>query len=726
MRLWGIRINIVSTKISEDLFIMPKKRMHVGNTTQLLDARPDRMDLRDLPYRPALRPLPRAYPSEAQVSEFLGNYVRDGFILNQGFEGACTGFGLAAVVNYLLWNPKDKAKQTTVSPHMLYHLARFYDEWPGEGYEGSSCRGALKGWHKHGVCDAQLWSSAPSPKSVPDRKWTTDAVTRPLGIYYRVDKSSVVDLQAAIFDTNAIYVSANVHKGWNLDDKKIIPAKHTDLPEIKFSAAHTGVHAFALVGFNDRGFILQNSWGTDWGASGFAILTYNDWVENGLDAWAVALGVPQSTHAGLPPLTSARFFVQRAGSQGPAASGLFGGSGSEDVLAKRKASTWTLEQAYTHALVTGNDGCVINRLPDAGDAAHTSQVICFDEPKAWFEANASAAGAPWRVAIYAHGGLNAEPDAITRTRIMGPTFEKNGIYPIFVVWKSGPFETISDMLSDQFKALFGVSAPARGWTDRITDATDRTLEKVCHELLVRAMWQQMKDNVGDSMTDGRGLDQLVVHLEALRQLAQATGHPLEVNLIGHSAGSFVVGRTLRRWAPKDSGRKLNSCTLMAPACDVTFAINHFGTTLAEGGLPRARFQVHTLSEARELDDSVGPYRKSLLYLVSRALEREHKTGILGLANAFDPESVKDDSVWHATQVEPVRMWQELFWGKGEVPAKLSAGQGLFIVDKNTVDAGPRNVPAAHGAFDNSLFAMNTALENILAGKPEHPFVDLYY
>ena len=29
---------------------------------------------------------------------------------------------------------------------MLYEMARRYDEWPGENYEGSSARGAMKGW----------------------------------------------------------------------------------------------------------------------------------------------------------------------------------------------------------------------------------------------------------------------------------------------------------------------------------------------------------------------------------------------------------------------------------------------------------------------------------------------------------------------------------------------------------------------------------------------------
>jgi hypothetical protein len=43
-----------------------------------------------------------------------------------------------------------------------------------------------------------------------------------LGVYYRVDKQSVVDMQAAIFNTGGIYVSANVHSGWEVKSKKKI------------------------------------------------------------------------------------------------------------------------------------------------------------------------------------------------------------------------------------------------------------------------------------------------------------------------------------------------------------------------------------------------------------------------------------------------------------------------------------------------------------------------
>ena len=126
-----------------------------------LDARPDRLDLRDLPFRPPVRSLPAVFPSHQQVQELLTRYVSDKLILDQGQEGACTGFGLACVINYLLWRRHlesgNNAPFDSVSPRMIYHLARFYDEWPGEDYDGSSCRGAMKAWHKHGVCTEKLW-----------------------------------------------------------------------------------------------------------------------------------------------------------------------------------------------------------------------------------------------------------------------------------------------------------------------------------------------------------------------------------------------------------------------------------------------------------------------------------------------------------------------------------------------------------------------------------------
>src|SRR5688572_14286606 len=98
-----------------------------GDTFQgrVLDARPDRVDVRDLPYRPPLRSLPAHYPSRVDMQRYLPRYAKDGMVLDQKSEGACTGFGLAAVINFLFWKEvadSDAPTPPKVSERMLYHL----------------------------------------------------------------------------------------------------------------------------------------------------------------------------------------------------------------------------------------------------------------------------------------------------------------------------------------------------------------------------------------------------------------------------------------------------------------------------------------------------------------------------------------------------------------------------------------------------------------------------
>ena len=71
----------------------------LGNRT--LDVRADRPDMRDRIYNPRLASLPTSYPPDDWITKQLPRYEAAGLILDQGAEGACTGFGLAALINYL-------------------------------------------------------------------------------------------------------------------------------------------------------------------------------------------------------------------------------------------------------------------------------------------------------------------------------------------------------------------------------------------------------------------------------------------------------------------------------------------------------------------------------------------------------------------------------------------------------------------------------------------------
>jgi hypothetical protein len=117
---------------------------------------PDRLDLRDRLYMPPVA----VVPGLTLVPK------TDIPILNQEQTNACTGFALASVVYLLQHTAKRRQRDCCVSPFMLYSMARRYDEFPGDPDidTGSSLRGAMKGWYKHGVCSDTLWASEKMPK----------------------------------------------------------------------------------------------------------------------------------------------------------------------------------------------------------------------------------------------------------------------------------------------------------------------------------------------------------------------------------------------------------------------------------------------------------------------------------------------------------------------------------------------------------------------------------
>jgi hypothetical protein len=686
---------------------MPETRLG----ERLLDARPDRQDLRDRLYQPTLRALPPQYPGPEEVTQYLPLYGKDDMVLDQGREGACTGFGLAAVVNYLQWRAwmqkKRKGdKPEHVSPRMLYHLAKFYDEWPGEDYDGSSCRGAMKGWHRHGVCGLGNWPYNPDRFEPPLAGWAEDAARRTLGVYYRIERESVVDMQAAINEVGAVYVSATVHDGWQAP----MPEANEPAPVIGPAqpGGVRGGHAFALVGYTPRGFIVQNSWGPRWGAGGFAILPYDDWVENGTDAWVVMMGVPLRRPS---PRYLASGGLLVDGQRRSSLAGL--PAELPKGLERRKVPVWSEDEAYQHAIVMGNNGVVINRAIVAADAVSSLKMALTTVPSAWLNNGARPAGREFDdVVLYAHGGLNDEAASIRRVRIMGPYFEKNGIYPVFFTWKTGLLESLKGIVGD---AVHGVPSHA-GWRDVLesiknagAEARNRTIELACQEVLVKAVWSQMKQNAEAAATE----DNSTLGLAAAALAALKKERPkLRIHLVGHSAGSILHGYFLDALA--QAGLEAATCTLYTPACTVPFAVEHY---LKSPALDPRTTRFHVLSDEREQADSVGPYGKSLLYLVSRALEDHHKMPLLGMQIAWTPE--KDFAPKNlqpfgskASIRAAVKQWQDAWLAKA--PQVLDVLKDPTVLD---VADGSHSIPAAHGSFDNDVKVLTRTIARILDPVP---------
>ncbi len=127
-----------------------------------LDILPDMPDIRDRMYIPNLRALhPAIYPR-------IAFSVRD-----QGQDSSCTGFSLAHVVDFLRFREIGPDSPQRVSARMLYEMAKRNDEWAGSAYEGSSVRGAIKGFYRNGVCTEATAPDVPPGKtwSLTYRKW---------------------------------------------------------------------------------------------------------------------------------------------------------------------------------------------------------------------------------------------------------------------------------------------------------------------------------------------------------------------------------------------------------------------------------------------------------------------------------------------------------------------------------------------------------------------------
>ncbi len=336
-----------------------------------LDVHPDPLDFRDRMYEPTLVEVP--------PGRLLPNYQKYRVpILDQGQEGACTGFGLATVVNYLLSSFRDASfrDRVPVSPRMLYDMARRYDEWPGENYEGSSARGAMKGWHKHGVCSEALWPYKVSSSKEDDltAARSADARRRLLGAYFRVNHLDLVAMHSAICEVGALYATAQVHSGWDkVDSDGIIPQR--DKIE--------GGHAFAIVGYDADGFWIQNSWGKEWGRRGFGRISYDDWLTNASDVWVARLGVPITAKKG-----ASTAVLSSAASDNPAA--------------------YTHEELRPHIISTGNDG----ELREQGMFGTTPESLreIFDHYIPTITSNWKTK----RILLFAHGGLVNEQSAVQR------------------------------------------------------------------------------------------------------------------------------------------------------------------------------------------------------------------------------------------------------------------------------------------------------------------------
>jgi hypothetical protein len=570
---------------------------------------PDSIDLRDRPYQPSVMLIP---------AEMLAPSIQIP-VLNQKATSACTGFALASVIFHLQYKAKREKVPQPVSPFMLYSMARRYDEFPGDPTKdtGSSLRGAMKGWYKYGACAARLWSkeAMPAPTANPDDDWWQDAVRRPLGAYYRVDPRSVTDMQVALNEIGVLYASAVCHAGWMEGLSPKVKAKsgvklsrdYWVIPK-KMVTSQDGAHAFAIVGYTREGFILQNSWDTNWGTGGRAVLTYQDWIENAMDCWVAQLGVTTNLHmeiASSPTLRVKQGRVQLA---------------TDETLRNREIGPFIIDMEDNGRLSNTGDF----RTQDSDVMALLNQQLG-EARKKWGLRDSQ----PVDIAIYAHGGLTSEDGAARTAAQWIPALYERQIFPIFLMWETDLFSTLKNIWTD-------ISAKQPRTTgvvlDRVKSWWDSRLERL---LAVPGsnVWGEMKQNA-DAISSAPESGGFKLYEASRNSPYFKDPSKVKLHLIGHSAGAIVHSYIVNRlkW-------DFETVNFMAPAVRADVFQSQVVPAIRSGKVKR--YNQFELTDDMELKDPTCKplldYSRSLLYLVSQSFEKGQVTPILGMERYFASE-----------------------------------------------------------------------------------------
>jgi len=461
---------------------------------------------------------------------------------------------------------------------MLYEMAQRHDEWTGEDYSGSSCRGASKGWYNMGVCRETLYPFDLSLHAGWSLEAARDARNCTVGAYYRLG-SRISDYHAALNEVGAILCSATLHDGWQQPDSQT--------GRISLREAAIGGHAFAVVGYDDAGFWIQNSWGKEWGLDGVALWTYEDWQLNVRDAWVFQLALPTPQIWHLPRRTP------------------------DTIDSPERLERPTRSEIAGH-FVHIDDGRFQERgrywsnLDDVRlTAGHLAASDKYDH-----------------LLFYAHGGLNSPADSARRIAAMKQTFKANRIYPYHLMYDTGILEELKDVVIGRREAADARAGGLADWVDLLIEKLTRVPG--------RALWREMK---AGAVLPFNGQYAGTETLQAFTKAIEASGKPIHIHIAGHSTGAILLTHLVHRLSAIAPWASIKTSSLLAPATTVSLFTEMLQPHLKAPypGFRISEMAIYNLTDRVERTDTVvGAYNKSLLYLVSRAFEDSVPAGLIGM------------------------------------------------------------------------------------------------
>lgn len=214
-----------------------------------------KVDVRDYTLaRPAGGALPSAY-----VTPLLPE------VKNQGSVCSCVAHATSSILEY---HEKMEQGDVKLSTNFIYGIQKKVSGYAGKGMY---LRDACKIVHNYGDV---LNSDCPGNTEVPEVHAIAEAMldnshALEVASYYKilsyVRLQDIEDIKYAIYNYGPVLASVKWFDNFTLDKDNVLRGKQEG------SGGH---HAVMIYGWNGEGFLVQNSWGKNWGEGGRFVLPY--------------------------------------------------------------------------------------------------------------------------------------------------------------------------------------------------------------------------------------------------------------------------------------------------------------------------------------------------------------------------------------------------------------------------------------------------------------------
>ena len=543
----------------------------------------DRHDIRDRYYSPVLG---------VPVSRYLPDPPDPEMLHHQTQRADCCGCAVATVVERAL---AAQGRPGRCSARMLYEMGRLHDEFVDDLPGGTSLRGAIKGFFHNGA----------APKVDGDDKgdWflsidlAKKARMTTLGAYYRL-QPSLPDFQMAIQETGAVAISAWTHSGWRDPVNGVIERR----PD------RCAAHAFVLVGYDETGFLVQNSWGPGWGGwqhpetgtelRGVAHWSYADWAATVMDGWVLQVAAPAPSAHNLPlPAYQQPDAPRRSGMPDPFA-----------ALPKPRRLAIIGHIAHSERLGLVEDGRIgAGQRSLRRTALHLGSYDSWSDPEKRYTA----------LAFLFHDPTLGPESAARLSAHLVPRFKAARVYPVNIIHGADEIRSLVVRMTDEaaFASAIGAQAP-----QDITAFLDRRAARIAEPLLAAFL-----DGCAEAAAEGGALWSILANFgaEAIYSTDKRRTKPRPVHVIGFGMGAFAAqacfGEGAADWALR--GEDLvpvtpATVTLLAP-----LGLKGRLVTAPEGWRPHAagkgpKVRVEPLGPDRVFGSVLDGYRGEWLDLVA--------------------------------------------------------------------------------------------------------------